>query len=82
MVDKDLLELIACPQNHQELREAPGEVLERLNARIAQGALSNQGGTKLSAPLSEGLLRADDKVLYPIVEGIPMLLAEEAIAVE
>ena len=81
MVEKELLALIACPETHQPLREAPPELLERLNARIARGELANRGGTALKAPLTEALVREDGRVAYPVQDGIPMLLVEEAIAV-
>jgi uncharacterized protein YbaR (Trm112 family) len=81
MVEKELLELIACPETHQSLREAPADVLARLNARIAQGALTNRGGTRLQVPLAEGLLREDGRVLYPVLDGIPMLIVDEAVDV-
>ena len=81
MVDKELLELIACPETHQELREAPRELLEELNARIAKSELKSRGGTVLCVPLEEALVRADGRVVYPVLDGIPMLLVEEAIPV-
>ena len=81
MVEKELLALIACPETHQALREAPRELLERLRERIARGELQNRGGTRLQAPLSEALVREDGRVAYPVQDGIPMLLVEEAIAV-
>lgn len=80
MVEKELLAILACPETHQALREAPREMLADLNARIARGELKNQGGTVLLAPLAEGLVRADGRVLYPVLDGIPMLLVEEAVA--
>lgn len=80
MIEKELLELIACPETHQALHEAPRALLEGLNARIARGELKNRGGTLLQAPLEEILVRADEAVAYPVLDGIPMLLVEEAIA--
>jgi uncharacterized protein YbaR (Trm112 family) len=80
MVEKELLELLACPQTHQGLRQAPPELLERLNARIARGELVNQGGAKLAVALTEALVREDGQVVYPVLDGIPMLIAEEALA--
>jgi uncharacterized protein YbaR (Trm112 family) len=80
MVEKELLELIACPETHQPLREAGAELLETLNARIARGEVKNRAGTKQLVPLAEGLVRADGAVLYPVLDGIPMLIVEEAIA--
>lgn len=82
MVEKELLELIACPETHQPLREAAPALLARLNARIERGELKNRAGTALRVPLAEGLVREDGRILYPVLDGIPMLLIEEAIAVE
>jgi uncharacterized protein YbaR (Trm112 family) len=81
MIEKDLLELLACPETHQPLREAAPVLLERLNARIVRAELRNRAGTLVATPLREGLVRADERVLYPVVDGIPMLLIEEAIAI-
>jgi uncharacterized protein YbaR (Trm112 family) len=81
MVDKELLELIVCPQTRQALREASSELLASVNARVARGELSNQGGTKLQVPLEEALVRQDGRVLYPVLDGIPVLLVEEAIQI-
>lgn len=82
MVEKDLLELIQCPESRQPLREAPPELLARLNARQARGELRNRAGTAVAAPLAGGLVREDGRVLYPVLDGIPMLLLEEAITIE
>jgi uncharacterized protein YbaR (Trm112 family) len=82
MVDKELLDLLACPETHQPLREAPRALLDALNARIERGELANRAGTKLLAPLEEALVREDGRVLYPVLDGIPMLLLEEAVALE
>jgi uncharacterized protein YbaR (Trm112 family) len=79
MVDKELLELIVCPETHQDLRVAAPELLARLNARIARGELKNRAARTLTEPLVEGLLRADGRVLYPVTDGIPVLLVEEGI---
>ena len=39
-----------------------------------------QASAAASRPIGAGLLREDGKVLYPISDGIPLLLEEEAIA--
>jgi uncharacterized protein YbaR (Trm112 family) len=79
MVDKELLELIVCPETHQALGVASPELLERLNARIEKHEVKNKAGTALLVALVEGLVRSDGRVLYPVVDGIPMLLIDEGI---
>lgn len=79
---ESLLQLIQCPESRQPLREAPAALLERLNARQARGELRNRAGAPVAAPLAGGLLREDGRVLYPVLDEIPMLLIEEAITIE
>ncbi len=65
-VDKELLEILCCPLTHQALRIADEAALVRATA-------------KASRLISEGLIREDGKILYPISDGIPLLVPEEGI---
>lgn len=79
MIDKDYLQMLACPDTRQPLEEATAEQLTALNARIAQGTVTNKGGTPVKVPIEAGLVRKDGKALYPIVDRIPVLLVDESI---
>lgn len=79
MIDKDLLEILACPETHQSLREADAALLERVNALIAKGSLKNKGGKPVTDKLTEALVREDQKIVYPIRDGIPVLLIDEGL---
>ena len=79
MIDKDLLQILACPESQQPLTEATADELARVNARIAAGGAKNKGGTDVPEALEAGLVREDKQVIYPIREGIPVLLVDEAI---
>ena len=61
---------------------AKGATLSEVNAAIQAGSLSNRNGRVLAEPLSEALLTDDRKVLYPVANGIPVLLEGEAISME
>ena len=76
---KDLLEFVACPLTHQAVREAEPATLARVNAKIASGACTNAGGEKVSELLTEALVTVDGQRLYPIREGIPVMLIDESL---
>jgi uncharacterized protein YbaR (Trm112 family) len=75
------LDLLVCPQIHAPLQMAAPVLIERLNQSIAHGELKNATGQAITRPLDGGLLRADGRLLYPIVDEIPILLPDEAIGV-
>jgi len=81
VIQKDLLEILACPETRQPLREAEPSLVERLNRKIAAGELTNAGGRPVEEPLEAALVREDGKMAYPLRQGIPVLLSEEGLAV-
>lgn len=82
MISKDLLEILACPETKAPLHQADPQLLERLNELIATGDLLNRDGDVVVDPLEEGLVREDGALLYPVREGIPIMLIGEAIPLE
>jgi uncharacterized protein YbaR (Trm112 family) len=79
MIDKELLEILACPEDKTPVHLAEQELIDRINARIASGQLTNRGGAKVERKIDGGLVRADGVYLYPIDDGIPIMLIDEAI---
>jgi uncharacterized protein YbaR (Trm112 family) len=65
-VDRQLLGILCCPVTHQALRIAGEAELIKARARA-------------SRQIAEGLVREDGKILYPISDGIPLLVPEEGI---
>ena len=53
---------------------------EALNRAIAAGDVTRADDSPQSTPLREALLTRDRKTVYRVDDGIPVLLAEEAIA--
>ena len=81
-MDKRLLAILRCPVTHKELSLAKSPTLKEVNAAIEAGKLTNRDGHVLDAALVEALVTADGKVLYPITNGIPVLLEGESINME
>ena len=78
-IDRELLEILVCPETRQPVRLATPEQLEALNRRVTAGELRTRGGEPVTQPIREGLVREDGKVLYPIDDGIPVMLVEQSI---
>ena len=57
-------------------------IIERLNALVSAGKLRNAAGQAVSAKLDSGLMRADGQALYPVRNGVPVLLVDEAITLD
>ena len=81
-MDKKLLSILCCPVTHQGLSLVRPDMLKKVNAAIDAGELSNRDGSKLSETLAEALMTDDAKLLYPVNDGIPVLLEGESIGLE
>jgi uncharacterized protein YbaR (Trm112 family) len=81
-MEKRLLAILRCPVTHKGLSVLKKDKLEKVNAAIASGEVSTLDGSKVEEPLVAALITDDGKRLYPISEGIPVLLESESIHVE
>lgn len=82
IINTDLLAILCCPETKQPVTMADQSLVDKLNAAVARGSLKNKGLKPVLEPLDGGLVRADLRILYPIRENIPIMLIEEAIALE
>jgi uncharacterized protein YbaR (Trm112 family) len=78
-VDGKLLEILCCPVSRTPLTRLEASRLERLNREIEAGKALFIGGEPVEESLEEALVTEDGKVIYPVNEGIPVLLEERGI---
>lgn len=74
-----MADLLCCPTSHEPLRELPASRLAQLNAAIAEGQVQRLDGQPVLRPLQAALISRDDRVIYPIEDGIPVLIHERGI---
>lgn len=79
-MDRKLLDLLVCPVTRQSLALLDSAGLRALNDAIQAGGVVRADGGAQIAPVREALVTRDRKSIYRIDDGIPVLLAEEAIA--
>ena len=81
MIDKELLEILVCPETGEPLEEAGREIIERLNELVELGTLVDRSGERISEKIEEGLICRGGEYLYPVRENIPILLLENSIPI-
>jgi uncharacterized protein YbaR (Trm112 family) len=79
MLHAELLAMLRCPEDQSKLALADAATVARLNEAVAAGRLKSRGGQKIDKRLDGALIRADGRIIYPIIDQIPILLVDEAI---
>lgn len=79
MIDQTLLDILVCPETKQPLHVADAELVGKVNEAIGAGAVRNRGGEAVTEVLAEALVREDGSFLYPVRDGIPIMLIDESI---
>jgi uncharacterized protein YbaR (Trm112 family) len=79
MIDPTFLRMLVCPGTKQPLRMATADELAVINRAVAAGTARNRGGALVVSPVNEGLVTVDGAALYPVLDGIPILLSAEAV---
>jgi uncharacterized protein YbaR (Trm112 family) len=68
--------------SHKGLSVLKKDHLARINAAIEAGDLVNHEGAAVAEQLEEALITDDGKRIYPVNDGIPVLLEGESISME
>lgn len=82
MLDPELLEILVCPETKEPVRLADEALLKRLNDAILGGRVVNRAGEAVSDAIEAGLVRDDGRLLYPVRDGIPIMLIDESIVLD
>lgn len=81
MLDPELLDILVCPESKATVTLAEPALIDRMNLAIAAGGVRARGGSEVREPLVAALVRSGGDLLYPIRDGIPIMLIDEAIPV-
>ena len=81
-VDPELVEILVCPDTKLNVDLAPAETVEKINLVIKENIVLNVDGQSVNDPLQDGLLREDDKIIYPVRDSIPVMLIGEGIPMD
>ena len=82
MISKDLLDILACPEDKTPVSLAGQPLVDDLNKKIEAGEIKNRVGEMVENKMDGGLVREDGAYLYRIEDGIPIMLIDEAIALD
>ena len=78
-IDGKLLEILCCPVSKSPLIRLPASKLDKLNRAINAGEVQYIHGEAVADVLKEALITEDSKVIYPVVDDIPILLEDQGI---
>lgn len=79
MIRPDVLSFLRCPEDHSALTPADSALIAELNNYIRRRQLQNRAGQWIEKPIDGALARPSRDLVYPVIDGIPILVRDEAI---
>jgi len=80
-MNKELLTILVCPVTKLPVRLLSRSNLQILNRIISEGNLQNAAGQRVDSQFSQALIARNNTMIYPVKDGIPIMLEDQAIPI-